>query len=392
MAIAIKVPRLGWNMEQGTFRGWLKREGELVRAGDPLYTLEGDKAVEEIEATDGGILRQAPNGPREGDVIAVGAVVGYLAAQGESVDLAAAIVSSTRETELAPQPMPQPKPLAVPSRRPITPRARKAAQRLGVDWALVQGSGRTGRIRERDIVKHAAASSDRPRDRTLDPLRLRRVIAERMVQSLRTTAPVTLTTTVDATNLVNLRSQFKAAAGAAERVVPSVTDFFVRLAARALQVHPGMNSRWQDDRVVTSAEIHIGLAVDTEAGLLVPVVRDVARLSLQQVAQRSRDLIDRARALRLRSEELQGGTFTITNLGAFGIDAFTPIINSPECAILGVGRIRKTPAVVDNQVMPRDVVTLNLTFDHRLVDGAPAARFLQTLGQGVENPAPWLMD
>src|SRR5262249_53577731 len=154
--------------------------------------------------------------------------------------------------------------------------------------------------------------------------------------------------------------------------VPSVSDFLVKLTARALQVHPQLNARWQDDRVVTLADVHIGLAVDTEAGLLVPVIRDVPRLSLQQVALRSRELIDRARRRALSAEEMQGGTFTITNLGPFDIDAFTPIIHWPEGAILGVGRIHKQPAVVEDRVVPRELVTLSLTFDHRLVDGAPA--------------------
>ena len=132
--------------------------------------------------------------------------------------------------------------------------------------------------------------------------------------------------------------------------------------------------------------------MDTDAGLLVPVVRDVPGLSLRQLARQTRDLADKARRRQLTPDEMRGGTFTVTNLGAYGIDAFTPIINWPECAILGVGRIRRQPAVVNDQIVPRDAVTLSLTFDHRLVDGGPAARFLQTLCKGVENPAAWLVD
>jgi pyruvate dehydrogenase E2 component (dihydrolipoamide acetyltransferase) len=221
---------------------------------------------------------------------------------------------------------------------------------------------------------------------------VRRTIAERMVHSLRTTAPVTLTTTVDATNLVSLREQFKATASMGETVVPGVTDIFVKLAALALQKHPNINARWVGDRIETLAEIHIGIAVSTEGGLLVPVLRDVPRLTVRQLARQSRELVQKARLHQLRPEEMQGGTFTVTNLGSFGIDAFTPIINWPECAILGVGRIHKQPAVVNNQIVSRDQVTLSLTFDHRLVDGAPAAQFLQTLSRGVENPAAWLVE
>jgi pyruvate dehydrogenase E2 component (dihydrolipoamide acetyltransferase) len=206
-----------------------------------------------------------------------------------------------------------------------------------------------------------------------------------MFESRQTTAPVTLTTTVDATNLVNLRAQFKAAG-----VVPSYTDLFVKLAAVALAKHPLLTGQWADDGIRLPPAIHIGIAVDTEAGLLVPVVRDPATLDIRELATATHGLVERARAGRLSSADMQGGCFTVTNLGAFGIDAFTPIINPPECAVFGVGRITRRPAVIGDAVVPRDQVTLSLTFDHRVVDGAPAARFLQTLGQAVENPGPWI--
>ena len=262
----------------------------------------------------------------------------------------------------------------------ITPRARRAAAKLGLDWKHLTGTGRNGRIRERDIV---GQSVKRPA-----PTNARRVIAERMVQSLRNTAPVTLTTTADATNLVNLRQQFRATAGT---ILPTFTDFIVKLTAIALQTHLALNSRWEDDGIFSSPEVHMGVAADTEAGLLVPVIRNVERLTLRQLAARWKELLDRTRARRLTADEMQGGTFTVSNLGGFGIDAFTPIINWPQCAILGVGRIDRQPAVVEGQIVARDRLTLSLTFDHRLVDGAPAARFLQALVRGIENPAAWLV-
>ncbi|MEI7687821.1 MAG: dihydrolipoamide acetyltransferase family protein [Planctomycetota bacterium] len=217
---------------------------------------------------------------------------------------------------------------------------------------------------------------------------IRRVIAQRMLASHLATAPVTLTTTIDATNLVNLRDQFKSAPVS---TVPSYTDLLIKLTALALLKHPLLNSRWENEQIVTPTSVHIGIAVDTDAGLLVPVVRDVAALDIPSLSRVSRDLIDRARQRQLTSDELRGGTFTITSLGSFGIDAFTPIINSPECAILGVGRIQKRPAVVDDRVVVRDQLTLSLTFDHRIVDGAPAAKFLQTLTSLIENPVPALL-
>ena len=209
-----------------------------------------------------------------------------------------------------------------------------------------------------------------------------------MLESRHTTAPVTLTSAVDATNLVNLREQFKAAA---TTPVPTYTDFLVKLAGVALQKHTLLASRWTDAGIVRAERIDIGIAVDTDAGLLVPVIRDVPTLGLRQVAARSHELIDLARRGELPMRNMSGACFTITNLGVYGIDAFTPIINPPECAILGVGRIERRPVMDGDRVVGRDTVTLSLTFDHRIVDGAPAARFLQALVQLIENPGPWLM-
>jgi len=370
MATAISVPRLGWNMEQGVFVGWLKADGAKVRAGDALFTLEGEKATEDIENFEEGILHIPANGPDKGDVVLVGAVIGYVLQAGEQPP-----------KHQRPTVMPQPNQKiaattvataeAARVRLASSPRARRAAAKLGVDWKSAIGTGRTGRIRERDVLALQTPA--------LSP---RTVIAQRMLHSHRSTAPVTLMTTIDATNLVQLRTQWKATSN----VVPTYTDLFVRCAAVALEKHPALNARWESDRIVSPDGIHIGIAVDTEVGLLVPVIRDVPRLTLNELSARSRDLIERARQRKLTVGEMEGGTFTVTSLGAFGVDAFTPIINYPECAILGIGRIRRCPAVFEDQIVIRDQVTLSLTFDHRITDGAPAARFLQTLTEAVENP------
>lgn len=379
MAVPIIVPRLGWNMDQGAFVGWLKADGATVRAGEPLFTLESEKSTEDIENFDDGILHIPADGPRQGDVLAVGAVIGFVLQPGEPPPSAKdksdaesrkhKAGSGKREAE---------------SRPASSPRARRTAAKLGIDWRNAKPSGRTGRIRERDVLALTAARPDTLP--TVPVPSLRRVIAERMLTSHRSTAPVTLTTTSDATELVKLRNQWKAAAEDKGDIAPTYTDLFVKLAALALEKHPLLNSRWQDDRIVSPEGIHIGIAVDTDAGLMVPVIRDVPRLSLKELSIRSRDLIERARRRKLSASELQGGTFTVTSLGAWGIDAFTPIINYPECAILGVGRIRRCPAVIADQIVIRDQVTLSLTFDHRICDGVPAARFLQTLTALIENP------
>lgn len=385
MPTEITVPRLGWSMEEALFSGWLKHEGDLVRAGDPLFALESDKATQEVESFDSGRLHLPPTAPGPGDKVIVGQRIGYLLAANESIPISKVLpVTPKPPTADLPVPAVTRSQAALPSppTPTSTPRARRAARELGRDWTSVVGTGRGGRIREAD-VRHAGPSYS---TRVLTSNR--RLIAERMVASHQTTAPVTLHTTADATALVHLRQSLKTERPPTncEALVPSYNDMLVKLVASALGEHPVLNSRWEGDTLVHSTSIHVGLAVDTETGLLVPVIRDVPALSLNEVASRAQKLTERARSGRLNAEELRGGTFTLTSLGALGIDAFTPIINYPECAILGIGRIRRLPVVVENAIELRDMMTLSLTFDHRACDGAPAARFLQTLTRLIQSP------
>jgi len=212
---------------------------------------------------------------------------------------------------------------------------------------------------------------------------VRAVIAARMLESVRTTAPVTLTTEVDATALVQLRRRL-----AAEEIAVSYNELLLLILGRALTEHPRLNASLEGDAIRSGTGVHVGLAVDSERGLLVPVVRDVDRKSLQEIARDSAALVEAARSGRSSPADLQGGTFTLTNLGMFGIDAFTPIINLPQCAILGAGRIKPQPSVVGEEIVIRQKLWLSLTFDHRLVDGGPAARFFQRVAQLVEDPEP----
>jgi pyruvate dehydrogenase E2 component (dihydrolipoamide acetyltransferase) len=386
MPIPITVPRLGWNMEEGTFGGWLKGDGDPVRPGEALFTLESEKATEEVESLDAGFLRLVQNGPKAGNRLVVGAVIGYLATSLDEA-LPTAIDPHVAPTQSAPERVASAAIDRPPDRQGahrISPRARRAARELGIDWTNLRGSGKAGRIRERDV-----RSAVMPSDETVIPLTpVRRVIAARLSESQRTTVPVTLITTADATNLGDLRRRFRAYSP--EAPGPSYTDILVKLAAVALAKHPLLGARWTEEGIRLPKAVHVGIAVDTDAGLLVPVVRDVSALGLRQIATTTRGLIERARAGHLSGAEMEGGCFTVTNLGGYGIDAFTPVINPRECAVLGVGRIAKRPAVVGDVVVPREQVTLSLTFDHRIVDGAPAARFLQTLVQAIENPAPHL--
>jgi pyruvate dehydrogenase E2 component (dihydrolipoamide acetyltransferase) len=381
MAQEITVPRLGWTMEEGTFGGWLKADGDSIREGDELFVLESDKASEAVTALDAGILRIPADGPRQGDVVKVGQRLGYLTASGEAIPSAEASESATTSQREPTRPAVAAALPVVRRKGPaISPRARRVARELSVDWAPLTGSGRTGRIVERDVRAAAGGGSA---DRVIPVTTIRRLIAERMAESSRTTAPVTLTTKADATRFRQGRERRKGEGGP----VPGYTELILSVTAKVLGQHPLLNARWQGNAIVMCAGIHLGVAIDTPAGLVVPVIRNADRLSIDQLGERLHDLAERARSRRLRAEEMEGGTFTVSNLGMYGIDAFTPIINLPECAVLGVGRVVSEPAVWEGQIVPRDMVTLSLTFDHRVVDGAPAARFLNDLRLRIEQPS-----
>lgn len=415
MAIEIKVPRLGWSMEEGTFIEWLKRDGQSVQAGEPLFAIEGDKAIQEVEAIGGGILRIAPDAPENGETVKVGVTLAYLTEPDEAAPFTVRRdadepqferqVSQAGSAQAIQNPIAPVVPKAERSsrKRPrISPRAARVAAELGIDWQSIEGTGRTGRIRERDVRSESArrSSAIRPskaRQSAEIPSVLfnqpsfRRTIASRMLEGSQTTAPVTLTTTADATNLVSLRAQFKATAAGPDDVVPGYLDMIVKLVGRALAENPELNQQWIDGQIISPDGIHIAIAVDTPAGLLAPVLHNVPSLGVREIAMQARGLKLRAHASQLKGAELTGGTFTISNLGAYGIDAFTPIITVPQCAILGLGRIAPRATVSGEQIVARETMTLSLTFDHRIVDGAPAARFLAIVRTAIENPGPWLV-
>ncbi len=297
-----------------------------------------------------------------------------------------AIVERDVRAYLAGQPVPAAQ--AQGPARVATPVARRMAEEAGLDWREVAGSGGPrGRVTRADMARAmqtgepALPSGINEAAETIPLRSVRAVIAERMAHSSATTAHVTLTAEADATALVELRRQL-----IQDGVDATYNDMFLYILSRALRDQPQVNASLEGDAVVVWRRIHIGLAVDTERGLLVPVVRDVDAKGLRQIAGETQALVERARAGGCTPDDLHGGTFTLTNLGMFGVDAFTPIINLPECAVLGVGRIKLQPALVGDKVVGRHMVWLSLTFDHRLVDGGPAARFLQRVVQLVERP------
>ena len=400
MAHPIQIPRLGWSMEEGVFVEWLRADGDTIEPGDVLFNLEGEKAIQEIESIDAGVLRIPADAPAEGDTVLVGQVIGWLCAEDEDPPAEFPAVDSAAADDGPPDspPVPSAGPVetavaaapAPPTRRPASsPRARRVASELGVEWTTLAGSGRNGRIRERDV--RAAAESVATVSSSTGSPSVRGVIAERMLTASQGTAAVTLTTTADATALVSLRKQFQATSG--DEPAPGYNEILLKLTAIVLGGHPQVRSSWTGTGVLApagDAAIDIGLAVDTDAGLVVPVIRDPGGATLKSLHQDVADLADRARTRQLTAAEMSGGVFTITNLGAHGIDAFTPILNLPQAAILGIGRIREVPVVRGEEIVPGTEISLSLTFDHRVLDGAPAATFLAEVVRAIENPGAML--
>ena len=397
MATEVTVPRLGWSMEEGTFQEWIKDDGERVEAGDMLFVLEGDKASQEVESFDAGYLRLPPDAPQPGDAVVVGQRLAFLADEDDLEpwkDAPQPGAVPGRKTPVGQAPVPataQTKP--VRPGKSISPRALRLATEMDVDWGKIEGTGRGGRIREQDI-RAAAALGQAPAPatsltgKTVPLSATRKAIALQMVAGANLTAPVTLHREVDATALVALRRQFKQACDD-KKTVPTYNDILIRLVAEALKSHPQLNSQWREEGVFVPEQIHIAFAVDTPTGLLAPVVRDADRLPIHQLADQTKALVQQARAGRLDAGQMRAGTFTVSNMGGQGVDLFTPVINPPQCAVLGVGRIRKKVVWLGEQAVGRDRLNLSLTFDHRIVDGAPAARFLGDLAWQIEQLPEW---
>jgi pyruvate dehydrogenase E2 component (dihydrolipoamide acetyltransferase) len=441
MVTEVILPQLGQTMEEGTIGEWVKKEGDPVNRGDVLFTVETDKAVLEVEATVRGFLRQilVPEGQTV-PVLTVVALITREADEDISEYQAASRQVARKQEEKAAVPSSEGAATEPRVSEPRTgriiasPRARKAGREKGVDLAMVIGTGPSGRIVEKDVlafldsqpkatpmaVKTAEAAGidlttitgtgvsgrimksdvetvvpaavpttrEAPVAESVPMTGLRHIIAERMAASHAQTARVTLVTEADATEFVKARETLKTTVSDEWGFAPGYNDLLGLVVARALREFPYVNARLNEDG--TSIErlpaVNLGLAVDTERGLLVLVIRDADRKGLRAFGTEFRALVERARVGKSLPDDLTGGTFTITNLGMYDIDAFTPIINLPEAAILGVGRIQPKAVVEDGEIVARQMWTLSLAFDHRLMDGAPAARFLQRIKQLVENP------
>ena len=411
MITEVIMPALGETLDEATIVAWRKKEGEWVEKGEPLLDVLTDKAEIEVEAMASGYLRAILRG--EGEVVPITQVIAYLADTMEEP----LPVPEGREAPEPVAPLPRAEAPTEKRKRPkASPRARRLAEAEGVDLALVTPTGSGGRIVEADVKRYLAQRAEAvvppptPAERIVPLAGVRKVIAERMAHSHRTAARVTLTTEADATELVALRERLLAlssrpfdtpAATQDKRRIEgkermsdlkiTYTDLLVQIVATALKRHPMLNATLVDEEIHLHEAVHMGIAVDTERGLIVPVLRDADKKGLAAIAQESRDLVERAHQNRLSPDEMRGGTFTLTNLGMYGIDAFTPLINPPETAVLGVGRIVAKPVVHKGEIVVRQMVALSLSFDHRVVDGGPAARFLQEVKDLVEEPGLLLL-
>jgi pyruvate dehydrogenase E2 component (dihydrolipoamide acetyltransferase) len=409
MVTEVILPKMGQTMEEGTIIEWVKKEGDPVERGDLLFVFESDKATLEVEATARGFLRKilVPVG-KTVPILTVVALITRTADEGiESYLVESSKVQKVEAQDSAFEPaVLQPSTLEPETLHPTTsrifasPRARKVAREKGVDLALVTGTGSHGRIVERDVLDYLTLLPKEaptlppappivvPTAESVPLTGLRRIIAERMAASAQATARVTLVTEADATAFVEARERLKATVIEEWGFAPGYNDLLGIIVARALREFPYMNARLSNDgeAIERLSAVNLGMAVDTERGLLVPVIRNADRKGLRAFGTEFRTLVERAQAGKAMPDDLTGGTFTITNLGVHEIDVFTPIINLPEAAILGLGRIQAKPVVRDGQIVVRQMWTLSLAFDHRLVDGAPAARFLQRIKQFIEHP------
>jgi pyruvate dehydrogenase E2 component (dihydrolipoamide acetyltransferase) len=386
------MPMLGMNQDTGKVLKWLRSEGDAVAKGDALLEIETDKVTVEIEAPAAGTLSGIS--AAEGEDVPVGRAIAVVLADGEAPSANDAAAAAPARAAAAAPVAAAPAPAAAPrpSRRPLaSPKARRLAEEHGVRIEEIEGSGPNGAVVAADVQRHAPAeglSAPAPAPATaaasFEVGSVWRVMAERTQRAWQEVPHFFLVREVDATRLEGWRASVRRRAGS-ERVTH--TDLLVRLVGSALREHPRVNATWRDGTIVANDDVNVGLAVAADEGLVVPVIAGADRLELAEIATRRAELVAAARERRLKPRDVQGGTFTISNLGMFGVDAFMAIVNAPQAAILSVGRIAQRAVVVDGAVVARPTLVLGLSFDHRVVDGAAGARFLDTLAALVEEPA-----
>lgn len=422
MASEVIMPKLGMGMEEGTVVEWKKDVGDPVKKGDVVVVISSEKIELEVEAADDGILLDivVPNG----ESVPVGTVIGYIGTPGEKVgdeekrqasftadEQVAAVAESAQSVATLESPVKK-------SKVKITPIARKMAEAAGLDIEKIVGTGPQGRITKEDVEKaianqtnQAPPSSSSVHEKPISPKNesarvdraqnivedntpaesklvsgMRKVIATRMYESLQQSAQLSITMTADVSDLLVLQKQTAEDVLSRYELKLTVTDFIARAVVLALQQHKQMNSAWIGDSIHTYSHVHLGIAVALDNGLVVPVIRHAERRTFIELAKEIKSLGRRARSGQLNPDEMKGSTFTITNLGAYGVEVFTPILNPPETGILGVGAVQVAPVYIGESLQRRSLLPLSLTFDHRVLDGAPAAQFLATVKRYLEQP------
>lgn len=402
MAIAVLMPKQGQSVESCLIIKWNKKEGDKVKAEEPICEVETDKAVFEVVAPETGTILKIFY--KEGDDVSVLNTIAIIGQPGEKIDhlIPKKTVSVSREEYVEKQKAitsdesvkkTRPSFEAVPIL--ISPVARRFAEKKGIDFSKLTGSGPGGRIIKKDIEK--ALSEGEPlipstvSKKFYGPLKeipvegVRKIISERMLTSLQSTAQLTLNTSVDASNLLACRKTLKSSPQMKGLSRININDFLLYIVANILPKFKNMNAHFLKDKILEFEHVHLGFAVDSPRGLMVPIIHDAHLLSLEEISKEARQLSTACQEETILPDELSGGTFTITNLGTMGIESFTPILNIPQVAILGVCSVSLKPIMKDNEIKFIPHMGLSLTFDHQAVDGAPAAKFLQELNTIIAN-------
>ena len=390
MAAEVKLPRLGQGMESGSIVKWLKAEGDRVEKGEPLYELDTEKVTQEVEAEAGGVLLRIA--VREGEV-PVGQTIAFIGEPGEEVVSEGTVTGtvSVPVPEEAPAPAPAPAATRTDGRLKASPLARRIARERGVQLAELSGTGPEGRIVAEDVERASVAPTAPVGATTAPPVgeveqipltSVRRTIARRLTEAWQ--VPVfQLQVSADMERVNDLLARRKELDPNA-RV--TVTDVLTKVCAQALMRHPEVNVQFTEEALLRFPSANVALAVAAPQGLMVPVIKAAERLSLAEIAAARADVVERSRAGKLRAEDLEGGTFTISNLGMFGVERFIAVLNPPQAAILAVGATEERPVAREGAVEVRPTMTMTLTVDHRAVDGAPAADFLRTVKTLLEEP------
>ena len=437
MAVNVTMPKWGLTMKEGKISKWFKSEGDPVEKGEPFFEVETEKITNVVDATAKGIVFQIV--VAAGTTVPVGTIVAVVAEVGEQPERIEGIqAGEVIEEEASVTGHAAPAPAGKPEEKkftPSSPAARRLAKELGIDIGLVAGSGPGGRITEADIKRvheagppPAAAASPlaaemirqegldiaaiegsgeggkitkadvqrfldlREHEKITAPVKsipfsgMRRSIAENMHASLHHTAQLTMFTEADVTEMIRFRDTVREAHQRDDKVKISANDIIILAVSRALKHHPVMNSTLVGDEILLHDGVHMGVAVALAEGLIVPVLRNADQKGLLEIAREARELAGKARKGSLTVDEVTGGTFTISNVSMFQVDGVTPILKSPETGILGIGRIKAKPAVHNGEIAIRSLMFVSLTFDHQVVDGAPASEFLETVIRYLENP------